>query len=647
MRVAFYTRISTDEDHQKYSLDAQRDRLEAYCKSQYEEYEVVKIYRDASTGTNMNRSGLEEMLYAAENKLFEVLIVFRVDRLSRNVRQLAQMVETLTEYGVVLRSSTEPFDTSNSAGKMMLQMLGVFAEFEHATIVERTKAGMERKARNGEWCGGFVPYGYQKVDGEIVIEEAEAAIVRKIFRNYVHGQKGATKIFKELNEAGLRKRSGILWENRAIINMIMNPFYTGVIRWKESIFEGIHEGIISNELFENAQKILESRNIQSNGKRFQQDSDFFLTGLVFCGRCGKGLVGRAAHRNGHRHRYYACANRSYHKGCDLPFIRADSVETLLTEDLKSIFDNRDLLKSIWSRVAEQLQDRIPNKDQELEKIQADIESTKSALDRYFEAFETGTLKAELLRDKMEELNLKLQQLEDQKVNLGNQLEELRLEELNLSMIKEYVEIFKTVTETGTAKKKKHLLQMFVDKVLVHGRDRFEIEYCLIGGSSMLNALKNNPEATENANSVNHCADTVCNQVNAAPRMVVTANRRNPRITISSDLIYDGKSSKRKFLRNKLKYGMRKPIGRKPYWIGDIENGVSHFLCPDHPIWLPNQRYDITLEQKRKTQKETADEWRRGLLDGTFSSKADIARQNGCSRAWVTRLLNRDFTITQL
>ena len=517
MRVAFYTRISTDEDHQKYSLDAQRDRLEAYCTSQYEEYKVVKIYRDASSGTNMNRSGLEEMLYAAENKLFDVLIVFRVDRLSRNVRQLAQMVETLTEYGVVLRSSTEPFDTSNSAGKMMLQMLGVFAEFEHATIVERTKAGMERKARNGEWCGGFVPYGYQKVEGEIVIEEEEAAIVSRIFRNYVYGKKGATKIFKELNEAGLRKRSGILWENRAIINMLKNPFYTGVIRWNDSIFEGKHDAIISDEIFKKTQRILEKRNIQSNGKRFKKDSDFILTGLIFCGRCGKGLVGRSAHRNGHRHRYYACANRSYHKGCDLPFIRADVVEELTMKELQAIFKNPKLLEKIWKYVDGQLAVKLPDKDKEVEKIQADIESTKSALDRYFEAFEAGTLKAEVLRDKMEELNLKLQQLEEEKVNLDGQLDELRLKELNLSVIREYVETFETVMADGPNEKKKHLLKMLVEKVLVHNRDRFEFEFCLHDGSSMKNALENVPGTTNKPISVNHSADTVCNQVHPAPR----------------------------------------------------------------------------------------------------------------------------------
>ena len=141
--IAFYTRISTDEDHQKYSLDAQKERLEAFCKAQWDDdWRLHNLYRDTESGTHMNRPGLEEMLYDAEALAFETLPVFRVDRLSRNVRGLAQMVDELTQNGVTLKSITEPFDRSNPAGKMMLQMLSVFAEFENKTILERTKVGM-------------------------------------------------------------------------------------------------------------------------------------------------------------------------------------------------------------------------------------------------------------------------------------------------------------------------------------------------------------------------------------------------------------------------------------------------------------------------------------------------------------------------
>ena len=114
-----------------------------------------------------------------------MLLVFRVDRLSRKVRELAQMVDELTKNGVALKSITEPFDTANAAGKMMLQMLGVFAEFEHATIVERTKVGMEKKAKGGKFVGGNVPYGYTLDPKKgLIINVEEALIVRKMFQIY-------------------------------------------------------------------------------------------------------------------------------------------------------------------------------------------------------------------------------------------------------------------------------------------------------------------------------------------------------------------------------------------------------------------------------------------------------------------------------
>ena len=234
-RIAFYTRISTDEDHQKYSLGAQKERLEAFCKAQWDDdWKLHKIYRGTESGTHMNRPGLEEMLYDAEAQTFNTLLVFRVDRLSRKVRELTQMVDELTKYGVVLKSITEPFDTANAAGKMMLQMLGVFAEFEHATIVERTKVGMEKKAKGGNFVGGNVPYGFTlEPEKGLVVHEEEALIVRKMFKMYALGKEGASAICNQLNEAGHRNRSGRKWGRRVVLYMLKNPVYVGKIRWRE------------------------------------------------------------------------------------------------------------------------------------------------------------------------------------------------------------------------------------------------------------------------------------------------------------------------------------------------------------------------------------------------------------------------------
>ena len=144
-RVCIYTRISTDEENQPTSLHSQRERLEAFCKAQ-EGWRIVAHEQDQATGTKLDRPGLQAALGLAREGRIDLLLVYRVDRLSRKVRQLAQLADQLDVYSVILRSATEPFDTGSAAGRMMLQMLAVFAEFEHATIVDRISAGIDRKS---------------------------------------------------------------------------------------------------------------------------------------------------------------------------------------------------------------------------------------------------------------------------------------------------------------------------------------------------------------------------------------------------------------------------------------------------------------------------------------------------------------------
>jgi site-specific DNA recombinase len=160
MRVATYTRISTDEEHQPFSLEAQAQRLGSYIESQ-DSWQLVHRFTDQMSGSTLERPGLEAALTLARAKRYDMLLVYRVDRLSRSVRGLAQVLEELDHAGVSFRSATEPFDTGTAAGRMMVQMLGVFAEFERATLIDRVIAGMERKAARGEWLGGQAPYGYR------------------------------------------------------------------------------------------------------------------------------------------------------------------------------------------------------------------------------------------------------------------------------------------------------------------------------------------------------------------------------------------------------------------------------------------------------------------------------------------------------
>jgi site-specific DNA recombinase len=177
-------------------------------------------------------------------------------------------------------------------------MLGVFAEFEHATIVERTKVGMEKKAKGGRFVGGNVPYGYQlEPEKGLVVHEDEALIVRKMFRMYVLGQEGSSAICTQLNEAGHRNRSGSKWGRRVVLYMLKNPAYVGKIRWRQVLYDGNHDPLISEELFQKAQEILTERHEERAGRRWHNQDERLLTGIAKCARCGSAMFGGGGHRN--------------------------------------------------------------------------------------------------------------------------------------------------------------------------------------------------------------------------------------------------------------------------------------------------------------------------------------------------------------
>ncbi len=494
-RVSFYTRISTDEDHQKYSLGAQKDRLEAFCKATYgDDWRLHKVYRDTESGTHMNRPGLEEMLYDAETQTFDTLLVFRVDRLSRKVRELAQMVDELTKYGVVLKSITEPFDTANPAGKMMLQMLGVFAEFEHATIVERTKVGMEKKAKGGRFVGGSVPYGYH-LDPEqgLVINEEEALILRKMFKMYALGKEGASAICRKLNDAGHRNRNGRKWGQRVALYMLKNPVYLGKIRWREVLYEGQHESVVSEGLFEKAQEILQERNEDLKGRQWHNRDERLLTGVIKCARCKSHMFGGGGYKNGVHVPYYVCSKRYNDHECDQAYVRAELLEPAIIQDIKAMFRDEEFMARIWDEANRRLGAERPDVEKEIARVEGQMTKTQGASDRYFEAFEAGALKPEICNEKVEDLRTLLEELDVEKRELEARRKRLELPAIDRDMLRSLVDNFEQVMTEGLNPQKKHLLRRLVKKVLVHDRRTIEVWYGLPNSRRFEDWNKNLPE----------------------------------------------------------------------------------------------------------------------------------------------------------
>jgi len=223
--IAAYIRISSDEQKNGYGLDIQRDKIEKYCNL-YDLGQPEFFVDDGETGSNMDRPALKRLLDRIED--FEQVVVYKSGRLSRSLKNLMILLEDKFEPNdVAFTSVTEPFDTSTANGKMFLQMLGSFSEFERNTITERTMSGKQSKAKEGGFCGGQVPYGYDNQDGDLLINSQEAAVVKRIFMYRNDFSFTLREIANTLNKQGAPTRRGGKWYPQTISYILKNPIYQG------------------------------------------------------------------------------------------------------------------------------------------------------------------------------------------------------------------------------------------------------------------------------------------------------------------------------------------------------------------------------------------------------------------------------------
>jgi site-specific DNA recombinase len=185
VRVAIYTRRSTGEENQPFTIEVQQSKLAAYTASQ-DGWTIVARYSDDASGATVDRPGLGHALAAARAGEFDLLLVYRVDRFSRRIRDLVALLDELDTSGVVFRSATEPFDTATPVGRMLLHMLAVFAEFERDVLIDRVVDGMQRKASTGQWTLGIPPYGYtvDPVTRHLLQVPQDSVVVKEIFHLY-------------------------------------------------------------------------------------------------------------------------------------------------------------------------------------------------------------------------------------------------------------------------------------------------------------------------------------------------------------------------------------------------------------------------------------------------------------------------------
>ena len=309
MKVAIYTRVSTeDQAREGTSLEVQQEYLLDYAHKS--KYEVHKLYcEDGVSGYILERPQLQRLLNDAKNKKFEMVLVHKIDRFSRNLKNLLNLVDELEKYDVKVKSVTEFYDTSNSAGKMMFQQLGSFAEFERNRIKERVFPGMVKGVQKGNWQGSkFAPLGYKYDKNKKILElvPREAKLVKLIFELYLSGL-STCQITQHLHKKGLESRIGNLFYTKYIRDILRNNIYTGKIVWNKYHYTehntkrvkndpskwvigiGKHTTIISQKDFDSVQTKLDKNRRGGVVRSIAQC--YILTGVIYCGKCKRRYYG--------------------------------------------------------------------------------------------------------------------------------------------------------------------------------------------------------------------------------------------------------------------------------------------------------------------------------------------------------------------
>jgi site-specific DNA recombinase len=470
VRVAIYRRISTDEERQPFSLDAQQERLAAYIAVQPSWF-LTRSYSDRMSGKRLDRPGLQQALHDARTRRYDLLLVFKVDRLARSTGGLAKVLEELDAAGVAFQSASEPFDTSTAAGRMMMQMLGVFAEFEREMIVERTRMGLARKAARGQWTGGTPPFGYRyDPEAQMLLPVAtQAALVQRIFTLYVDRRLGSAAISGLLNDAGQLTSRRRRWTPNRILGVLRNPTYIGELPFNGERHQASHDPIIDRELFERAWLLLAERS-DSASAQAANASDYLLTGFLRCQRCGHGFVGTAAHGNGGVYRYYTCFSRQRHgtARCDQERLPAGQLEEAIVAETLAALDDGSIFEAAAKRAEQVWVAQRPGRQAELAGTRAALGERRAAIDRYLRAFETGRLPESTCADRLSELDQETRALEARTAALEAECETIPTMTPGAVLVGVRYRVERAVAD-GAPEQLKRLLETVVERILVDSR----------------------------------------------------------------------------------------------------------------------------------------------------------------------------------
>lgn len=454
-RCVLYPRVSTEMQVDGYSLEGQKTMLTRFADR--EEMVIVDTYEDAGkSGKSIEgRPAFQKMLRDIEEGLdIDYVLVYKLSRFGRNAADILNSLELIQSYGVNLICIEEGIDSSQTSGKLLISVLSAVAEIERENIIEQTMNGRREKARQGGWNGGFAPYGYALVDNKLVIAEAEAVAIRRIFELYTSSEIGLGGVANQLNLEGIRKiprQNGTLedWTGHFIKLILDNPVYYGKIaygrRTKEKVkgtkndyqmkrnddyilTDGQHEGIVSEEVWEKAHAKRLRTGVKQPSK-IGRDRVHLLSGLLKCPVCGSPMYTNKhawTNKDGTYKEvyYYVCSRNRMVRGkhCEYKaMLKKTDIEPMVIEAIREIVRNKEYAQAIKKRIGVQIDTKAV--DKELEGYRAklkEVDLNKSRLEREIDNLPIDTKYRER---KLHDMTLRLDSLYDIIVELEEKIED--------------------------------------------------------------------------------------------------------------------------------------------------------------------------------------------------------------------------------
>lgn len=490
-RYVIYTRCSTDDQAQGdfTTLDAQA----YHCKNMLDAfgYDLADIGSkgivkdDGYSGKDLNRPGIQMIIEHVRKKApFDGIIFFRLDRLTRNTRDLYWLIDLFREKEIDFVSVRENLDSSTAIGRVVIGILGILSAFERELIGERVKASCIARVRQGKWVGGNVPFGYKLVDhGEalpngrqprkIIIDPEIGPRIRFIWE-MAADNRSLYDIASELTKRGIKTPTKKSWRKQSISWIIKNPFHKGYIKYGDELHKGNHQALVDEELWEKANKVLTAK---LPGHRFvkrPQEYIYLLAGLIKCGKCGSNYVSESGTGRSGKFFYYVCGRSKQKLGCDTSRISAAAFDNALIDYFKRASNDREIIvKAIGEAILdsqvklEKIEKLINPLENKLEKARGEA---KKLLDL---AMNNAIPRGRTYKDKMTKLDEEILKLEDE-------LEKLRAKERVAQMSVNSSEFLHSNLrfameniDQAPPDAQKSLIRALIKDIIVHS-DRIEI-----------------------------------------------------------------------------------------------------------------------------------------------------------------------------